>query len=480
MISFILNKTTVETTLPEGSTLLDYIRYEKQLTGTKIGCREGDCGACTVLIGNIHNDRMKYQSMTSCLTPLGNIHGKHILTVEGLNGQQLSPVQDLIVLNNGTQCGFCTIGFVMSLTGFILSDESPTYENSIKSIDGNICRCTGYKSIERAAETLSVLLKQRPEENTLSWLVDKRFVPNYLKEIQTKLQSIKNKTDLNHSNSRIAKDYLIGGGTDLMVQKPEVLRKTSTKNILDDTRLKGIKIENNVCHIGASTTVTEFGDSAIIKNIFPKITTYLKLVSSTPIRNMATLGGNIVNASPIGDMTIFFLALNSSVVLSNGIHKRTLPLSDLFLDYKKLDKSEDEFIESILFSAPTSSTYFNFEKVSKRTHLDIASVNSACQLELKENGMIVSAHISAGGVAAIPKYLRKSSAFLENKKLDNTTLSAFLEILNSEISPISDARGKVAYKKLLLRQLVLSHFIQFFGPIDAIIEMLKGDQNRTI
>lgn len=472
MISFILNKTIVETNLPEGSTLLDYIRYEKQLTGTKIGCREGDCGACTVLIGDIQDNKMTYQSMTSCLTPLGNIHGKHVLTVEGINSQELSPVQDLMISNNGTQCGFCTIGFVMSLTGFVLSEESPTYDNGIKAIDGNICRCTGYKSIERATKALSGLLEQRPKKNTLAWLADNGFVPNYLKEIPKKLQTIK--TSSNHTDNGISKDYLIGGGTDLMVQKPEIIRKHSTKNILYDSQLKGIKIENKVCHIGASTTVTEFGDSPIIKDIFPKIATYLKLVSSTPIRNMATLGGNIVNASPIGDMTIFFLGLNSSVVLYNGIRRRTLLLSELFLDYKKLDKTPNEFIESIQFPVPTKSSQFNFEKVSKRTHLDIASVNSACQIELKENGTIASAHISAGGVAAIPKYLKQSSAFLKNKKLDAEVLSGFLDLLESEIAPISDARGTAAYKKLLLRQLVLSHFIQFFGPIDAIIKMLHG------
>jgi len=475
MISFILNKKIVETNLREGSTLLDYIRYERQLTGTKIGCREGDCGACTVLIGDIRNNKMRYQSMTSCLTPLGNIHGKHVLTVEGINQQQLSPVQDLMISNNGTQCGFCTIGFVMSLTGFVLSEESPTYENAIKAIDGNICRCTGYKSIERAAKSLSDLLKKRPTKNTLIWLAENGVVPDYLKEIPTKLQTLKNKTDLNHSNYGVVNNYLIGGGTDLMVQKPEIIRKSKTKNILDDTRLKGIRIENKVCHIGASTTVTEFGESSIIKKIFPKIDTYLKLVSSTPIRNMATLGGNIVNASPIGDMTIFFLGLNSSVVLYNGVRRRTLLLSELFLDYKKLDKTPNEFIESIQFPVPTKSSHFNFEKVSKRTHLDIASVNSACQLKLKKNGTIASAHISAGGVAAIPKYLHQSADFLKNKKIDNTTLPTFLEILDSEISPISDARGTAAYKRLLLRQLVLAHFIQIFGPIEVIRKVLQGD-----
>jgi len=472
MISFILNNKIVETQLPEGSLLLDYIRYTKQLTGTKIGCREGDCGACTVLIGSIQHNKMTYQSMTSCLTPLGNVHGKHVLTVEGLNGARLSPVQDLMIQNNGTQCGFCTTGFVMSLTGFVLAEEMPHYDNAIKAIDGNICRCTGYKSIERAAKDLSKLMENRPAENTLTWLVENDFLPSYLKDIQHKLQLLQQKISSHQVVSGFSNQQIIGGGTDLMVQKPEVIRKSSTKNILDDEQFKGIRINNNVCHIGASTTVTEFGNSKIIRKIFPKVDTYLKLVSSTPIRNMATIGGNIVNASPIGDMTIFFLALDSSVLLNDTNGRRILPLKALFLDYKKLDKRSDEFIESIHFPIPDESQQFNFEKVSKRTHLDIASVNSACQIKLNSDDTIASIHLSAGGVSAIPKYLHQSSAYLVNKRLDESTLMEFLEILNSEISPISDARGTAAYKRLLLRQLVLSHFIHFFGKTDSIKNIL--------
>ena len=265
----------------------------------------------------------------------------------------------------------------------------------------------------------------------------------------------------------------MGGGTDLMVQKPELIRTLNTQNISDDPTLKGIKTEGNEIIIGASTTVTEFGESPIIRKIFPKLDGYLKLVSSTPIRNMATLGGNLVNASPIGDMTIFFLGLNSSVVLTNGTSNRTLLLKDLFLDYKKLDRTSDEWIESIQFAVPERSSHFNFEKVSKRTHLDIASVNSACQLVMNDDDTIAEAHISAGGVSAIPKYLHKSSAFLKHKQLDHESLSAFLDVLYSEISPISDARGTAAYKKILLRQLVLSHFMTFFGPIDSIKKVLQ-------
>ena len=151
MIKFILNEKEIHSELPAGTLLLDFIRYHKNLMGTKIGCREGDCGACTVLIGEIKNNELEYRSMTSCLIALGNINNKHVVTIEGINMDNLNPMQQAMSDEGGTQCGFCTPGFVVSLAGFCLSKNEPTYANAIAAIDGNICRCTGYKSIERAA-----------------------------------------------------------------------------------------------------------------------------------------------------------------------------------------------------------------------------------------------------------------------------------------------------------------------------------------
>ncbi len=155
MITFILNNEKVSTGSPAGSSLLDFVRYETGLPGTKIGCREGDCGACTVLMGSLENGTVSYKSIVSCLTPLVNVHGKHIVTVEGINTGHLSPVQKALVDNSATQCGFCTPGIVMSLTAFSLADTKPTAETAIASVSGNICRCTGYKSIEKAAEAIA-------------------------------------------------------------------------------------------------------------------------------------------------------------------------------------------------------------------------------------------------------------------------------------------------------------------------------------
>jgi xanthine dehydrogenase small subunit len=467
MISFILNDQNIRTSLPPGSTVVDLIRYHKRLMGTKIGCREGDCGACTILVGNIENEKLIYRSMTSCLMPLGNANGKHIVTVEGINGKELSPVQLAMVETNGTQCGFCTLGFVMSLTGFVLDENAKSYDNAIKSIDGNICRCTGYKSIERAAKILSDKLNEKPATNTIEWLVKNNFIPGYFTGIKERLLSLSKgkENHIPHENGSL----IIGGGTDLIVQKHSQVKKSKTEHYFDTDSLKGISLEADKCIIGASVTVTEFAESPVIQDIFPELEKYIKLLSSTPIRNMATMAGNLVNASPIGDMTIFFLALNAEIVLNNGKAKRTIYLKDFYKGYKQLDKTNDEFVEKIIFTKPAANSVFNFEKVCKRTWLDIASVNSACLIQVDKGNVVNDIHLSAGGIAPFPKYLSNTASYLKGKKISAHILNGAIKIMNEEIAPISDARGTKEYKRLLLRQLFLSHIPR---PLKELKEIL--------
>ena len=457
MIRFILNDKLIETELPPGSTVLDFVRYHKRLTGTKIGCREGDCGACTVLVGDFENDQLVYRSMTSCLMPLGNAQGKHIVSVEGINMKELSPVQQAMVDTNGTQCGFCSIGFVMSLTGFVLNENAKQYQDAIASIDGNICRCTGYKSIERAAALLSEQLNDKPEKETTGWLVKNNFIPEYFVTIKERLLQLRKKAAEQPANDA-RQQMIIGGGTDLVVQKALTVKRSVTQHLFDAGDLQEIKSENRRCYIGGAVTVTAFAESELIRGIFPNLAKYIKLISSTPIRNMATMAGNIVNASPIGDMSIFFLALDSELVLldKNG-QTRTVKLRDFYKGYKQLDKTADEIIEKIIFS-PLQNNHFNFEKVCKRTHLDIASVNTACQVQYKADDSVEYIYLAAGGVAPFPKYLAATAAFLKGKKISAEVLKEAIAIMNTEIAPISDARGTAGYKRLLLRQLFLAHF----------------------
>ena len=457
MLQFILNDKLVNAEQASGSTVLDFIRYYKRLVGTKIGCREGDCGACTILVGDFENGKLVYRSMTSCLMPLGNAQGKHIVSVEGINMKELSPVQQAMVDANGTQCGFCTIGFVMSLTGFVLNETTKEYSDAIAVIDGNICRCTGYKSIERAAAILSEKINDKPEQETIAWLVDHNFIPDYFLQIKDRLTQLREKINETATEvNPVTQKLMLAGGTDLVVQKALTVKKAEVEHLFDTGYLQEIKFENGQCYIGAAVTVTAFSESKLIQGFFPNLQQYIKLISSTPIRNMATMAGNLVNASPIGDMSIFFLALDSELVLNKNGTTRTVKLNKFYKGYKQIDKDADEIIEKIIFTAPKKNS-FNFEKVSKRTHLDIASVNSACQMQISNDDCIEEIHLSAGGVAPFPKYLNETAAFLKGKKINAENLKAAIEIMNAEIAPISDARGTADYKRLLLRQLFLAH-----------------------
>lgn len=455
MIEFWLNNRHIQTELPPGMVVLDFVRYEKNLKGTKIGCREGDCGACTVLVGTLEDGKLTYQSHTSCLMPLGNAAGKHVVTVEGANMEELNPVQQAIVDEGGTQCGFCTVGFVMSLVGFCLSGKEITFENGIAAIDGNICRCTGYKSLERAVERLVDQLKDRNNSNRIEWLITNKFIPAYFNQMEARLSAMKTV-----ENGR-AKPIRVGGGTDLYVQKYEQMVHSDIDFIFDQPGLNGIsRIGNRVC-IGSAATVEDLRKSPEMNALLPNLHAHLKLVSSTPIRNMATLAGNFVNASPIGDMTIFFLALNADITLSLDGNQRVVALKDLYSGYKTLDKNPLEIIESIEFQIPEAGWKFNFEKVSKRTHLDIASVNSALSIVVN-GGQIELAHVSVGGVFAFPRYAIETSKFLTGKPLTSEVLIEASDILQSEISPIADARGSAEYKRLLARQLFFAHFVTLF------------------
>ncbi len=400
--------------------------------------------------------------------PLANAHGKHIVTIEGINKEngELTEVQQALVDESGTQCGFCTVGFVMSLTNFCIDDTPKTFDSAISAIDGNICRCTGYKSIERACSSIvgrqsSVISR----ESSLEIAAAKEIIPKYFSDIKNRLgelQIINPKSQI-----RNPKSY-VGGGTDLYVQKHEEMIRAETENLFDNSDLRFINESVEFVEIGASVVVTDLLESEIFQRLFPNLYKHLKLVSSTPIRNMATIAGNFVNASPIGDMTAWFLALDAKIELtappaSTGVLKaetRTISLKDFYLGYKQLAKSEDEFITKISFRK--NFTHFNFEKVSKRTFLDIASVNTAISLKITDN-FIKHTHISAGGVFATPLYLRKTSEFLKGKKINETTITKANEILQTEISPISDVRGSAEYKRLLLRQLFTAHFVELFG-----------------
>lgn len=467
MIRFLLNNQTVETDLPAGMTVLDFVRYHKNLKGTKIGCREGDCGACTVLVGELRDGTVRYRTMTSCLMPLANARGKHIVTIEGINPGDggLTPAQAVIVDESGTQCGFCTVGFVMSMTGYGLGEGKRSEDAAVSAIDGNICRCTGYKSIERAAATLGSRLRAFDAAGSrLSQAIASGLVPAYFGGIAERLAEIRlvsGKLDAPPERGTPNPLKWVAGGTDLYVQKHEEMVYADSVSLFDDPGLRFIRENGETIEIGASVVVTDLLESEAFVRLFPDLYRHLKLVSSTPIRNMATLAGNFVNASPIGDMTAWFIALGARLELRDTESRtRTVPLADLYLDYKKLDKRDSEIVTKISFEK--DFTHFNFEKVSKRTFLDIASVNTGIALKVSD-GVIERARVSMGGVAPIPLFLRRTSESLSGKPFSDGTFAAAEELIQDEIAPISDVRGSAEYKRLLARQLFRAHAIAVTG-----------------
>jgi xanthine dehydrogenase small subunit len=433
MISFLLNRDVVETGLPAGTVLLDFLRRQRGLTGTKEGCREGDCGACLVLLGEPRGGEILYRPVNSCLLPLGDASGRHVVTIEGLNAEALTPVQAAFVEEGASQCGFCTPGFIIALTGFLLSSPRWDVDTALDALAGNICRCTGYMSIRRAVERVLAALGTMPDRR-LPRLVAQSWIPAYFLDAPGLLPAA----------APCSGGVPVAGGTDLFVQRPEALAHAELNLLSRREGLHGITVADGRCRLGAATPIADLEDAPP----FPELAAVFRLIASRPIRHRATVGGNLVNASPIGDLAVLLLALNAAVILPD----REVPLRDFYAGYKQLNKRADELVLAVSFPIPGAGAVFNFEKASRRVHLDIASVNTAMLAEVRD-GRVAVACISAGGVAPIPLYLARTS-----EALVSGGARAALDAAMTEISPISDVRGSAEYKRRLLRRLLTAHF----------------------
>lgn len=468
-IKFILNNREIQTNADPKMSALKFLREKEDLKSVKLGCGEGECGACTVLLGELRNGEVRYKNVASCILPLGDLESKHLVTLEGINQKELTPVQKVMVDEGAIQCGFCTPGFVMSMTGFFMSDEAKTNENVLSAIDGNICRCTGYFPIKRAAEKLVKFYGESGmEENPVGKLIELSFLPSYFSTISKRL-SMLSKREVSPDISD--RNVLVGGGTDLFVGD-KIADETNEPLFL--SRIDGLDrifSEENEIYLGAGATTEDIKNSKIIRNNIENIDGFFSLISSAIIRNRATLGGNIVNASPIGDLSVFFLALNSTLILTKNGLTREVNLKDFFKDYKIFDLGPGEIIKYVKFKKPGRNETINFEKVSRRRHLDIASCNSAIRIKFI-NDKVESCSISAGGVAPVPFFLREASSFITGEKPDEKNLIDMVEIAKREISPISDIRGSSDYKRNLLGRLIISHFVKIFPHYINIGELI--------
>ncbi len=482
-VRFWLNNREIETTAPPGMLVLDFLRHRVELMGTKEGCKEGDCGACTVLIGELAGNNVYYRPVTSCLVPVGELHGKHLVTVEGLNMDHLTVVQDAIVTEGATQCGFCTPGIVVSLT-YGLMEKGPDFSDAdVKyMLSGHLCRCTGYASLLRAGKLLqrqAMKLTTGDDQPThIRAMIEREMLPAYFADIPEKLRRIPPRSA---SDGKHAPAVFIAGGTDIYVQRGEELPEASVSLLNLYPEMKGISRKGDRIQVGALTTFEEFANHPVIRQAIPDIKDYMLLNASLQIRNRATVGGNVVNASPIADMVIFLLALNAEVMLwesttswKEGKNLRKVALKDFYKGYKQLDKSPTEVVTEILFPSPSDDEHIHFEKVSKRRHLDIASVNSAIRIRVT-NGIIGQVHLSMGGVAPVPLFMRRTCEYLTGSPLTTDMLNAALDIAQQEISPISDIRGSADYKRLLTRNLIIAHFTELFPEKFSVRELVKGE-----
>jgi len=487
-MKILVNDAWVEPRTAYGSPALDFIRGEMGLIGTKEGCREGDCGACAVLVGEFAGygsplgsalpRAPRYLAMPSCLLALGDLDGKHLITIEGLSAgapEGLTPVMRAFLEENASQCGFCSPGFIVSLSAWLAAPGRPELAGAMTAVDGNLCRCTGYGSIRRAAERLVREFADLPaaDEERLAALVERGVLPRSV------LSFMAEGGREGRGREAGGPALPLGGGTDHYVRNPDpesgfspsLLRSMKGLSGIGRTRLSG----TSWIRIGAASTVRDFFASPLVREAAPGIEAFEGEFASTLIRNLATIGGNVANASPVGDITSILMGLGARLVLgamgSDDAGSRILPIEDFFLGYKRTALEEKEIIAAILIpdGGTDSGLLFSFEKIAKRRRLDIAAVNTAISFRV-EKGRVRGARISAGGVAAVPMLLGKAAALLEGASVDRKdaqSLAALARFVSSaaeeEISPIGDVRGSAVYRKRMTGRLVLAHFVRLFG-----------------
>jgi xanthine dehydrogenase small subunit len=463
-ISFFLNGQLINTDVSTKLTALYFLR-NFGLTGTKEGCSEGDCGACTIVIGENKNSKIIYQAVNSCLMPAVRMHGKHIVTIEGLGSPtNLHPIQKAILDYHGVQCGYCTPGIIMSLFTLFLSNSKPSQNEIYNALEGNLCRCTGYESIKNAAIYLS---KQKHN-----------IIPKYFKGVNKSLLSFNKKIEIILTNNKyfipqtvkelfnVIKNRdakIINGGSDIMVDIN--IKKQNYQTIIDISEIKElnfIKEKTNSVLIGATTTLSDILSNKIIIKKIPVLYSAISQLGSMQIRNIGTLAGNIANASPIADATTALLALNSKLILKSSTNQRKINLSDFIIDYKKTVLRPKEIIFTI--EIPITDNLTSFEKSAKRKSVDIASVSSAVLLK-SDNHTIKDITIAFGGVAPIPIIAKKTCDYLKGKKITTDNIKNASLIACAEVKPISDLRGSEQFRRLLVRNHIIKHFARLFPKL---------------
>jgi xanthine dehydrogenase small subunit len=453
-IEFLLNgeAVTVEGNSPT-RTLLDYLREECGLTGTKEGCNEGDCGACSIMI----TDDDGTKALNACILFLPQLHGKSVRTVEGLAAPDgtLHPVQSEMIENHGSQCGFCTPGFIMSMAAAHQNGET----NHDDVMAGNLCRCTGYVPIIRAARAAEKFAKPKhlqinklPVTKTIQ--SERVFVPKTSDEL----------ADWYIDNPDAT---LIGGATDvgLWVNK-DLCDLSSVAFIGQIDDLRGIEISDSGMAIGASVTLSQL-HKAVAKK-YASLGELVRRYGSTQVRNAATIGGNIANGSPIGDSPPALIALGAQLYLRRGDDFRNMALEDYFIDYGKQDRKIGEFIIGV--AIPEQPNNLKCYKITKRFDQDISTL-CGCFNITRHSGKITSARIAFGGMAETPKRATSVETALIGKLWTQDTITAAVTKFSTDYQPISDVRASAAYRAQTAQNLLQRYFDETFGHATNVLEV---------
>ena len=464
VVKFLFNDKILELSNPDpNQTILNFIRTELKKTGTKEGCAEGGCGACTVVVGELNKNNIEYKAVNACISFLPFLNGKQLLVVENLISKEgkLHPVQEAMVKYHGSQCGFCTPGFVMSL--FSMYKNHGNYNNELikDSISGNLCRCTGYRSIIDAGKSLNKISKidqfSKNKTKTIKLLKKINSKNIFITNQDKKYFSPKTIKDLKKIIKKNPNADFLSGGTDLSLKVTKERKDIQNIiNLKDIKELDFIKKNKKFIEVGAATPLIEF--EKFIKKHYSDFNSVLKRYGSIQIRNVGTIGGNIATASPIGDTLPVLLSLNAELVIETLKNRKILSINDFFISYRKTKLKKGEFIYSIRIPL-YKNNIFKAYKISKRFDDDISSLCASFNLEINNN-KIKNVLIAFGGMAEIPKRAKICEKSLKNKHLSIDVFLKARNYLEKDFNPIDDMRASKDYRLEVAKNLLIKCFYE--------------------